>query len=367
MRLALLFLLVGFSSLAAQAESIRNPDQITVFFPKLSGEENLGRNVTTVLSLQLAQTGRQRPWPNNPQRHDFGTSSLVWSDLELANPTHSGADTEARNLDLLAQIVVWGSTRKYAGDVIADVNVTLPLYGPAPVLACRKSGLPCDFRQKNFEQWSVEWGGKSLSVGPPRRRFGLSTIQLRKDVVDNFREAKGLPIRADRNGGRFLGRTGTDMLFIEFNNGLLGAPTKVQSDGVTGYVLLPELTEGVSEYADMVGGILQIYRGDWGAAEASFQRVVRSPATRVPLRLDALLYQGMAAFRGGGDGMDLFLKAQEIAPFDRRVVQYSVVGYLKRGGDNNWEEARDLLSRQRHLFDVHDPWLVRANEIFNTK
>ena len=77
------------------AETITNPDEIAVFFPRLESEGNLGKNVATVLSLQLAQTGRRKPWPKNPENHDFGIATMVWSENPLAAPTHAAAEEEA--------------------------------------------------------------------------------------------------------------------------------------------------------------------------------------------------------------------------------------------------------------------------------
>ncbi|MEO1091116.1 MAG: tetratricopeptide repeat protein [Pseudomonadota bacterium] len=343
------------------AQTVTNPDEITVYFPPLEGERNLGSNVAMVLSLQLAQTGRQKPWPDNPLGHDFNTSVMAWSDAPLAAPSHDAAAAAATDLDLLAQIVVWGDTRSYAGEVIAEVNVTLPRY--AKPSACRGDVDPCDYRAANLETWTIIEGDSRLSVGPPRRRFGLSAIRLRADVVDAFGDVEGLPIRSGLRDGEVLGRTGLDLRFLEFNPQLPGAPTKVQSRGVTGYVEMPRITERASEYADMVGGILQVFRGDWRAARQSFGRVVENPATRTPLRLDALLYRGMAAFRDGEDGMADFEAALALAPYDRRAVQFAVMGHLARGTEAQRARASDLLGRQRHLFEPDDAWFTQARRL----
>lgn len=349
------------------AQTVENPDEIRVFFPRLESEGNLGKNVSTVLSLQLAQTGRRKPWPENPENHDFGIATMAWSEEPLPSQSHAAAEAEAANRNLLAQIVVWGYTRRYAGEVIADVNVTLPHYAPPPPARCATQPaprLPCDYRQINFESWEVGDELK-LSVGPPRRRFGISAIRLRSEVVDRFRDIEGLPIRAELRGGPILGYTGTDIRFLEYNPSLPGAPTKLRSQGVTGYVTLPELSDGVSEFADMVGGILQVFRGDWEAANASFTRVIESAAARAPVRLDAFLYRGMAQFRMGGSGMESFDAAQALAPFDRRAVQYAIMGYLSLGTKESHAAGLNLLSEKRQLFSPDDPWAGRAIKLLN--
>lgn len=346
------------------ARTVRNPDQITVYFPTFEGEGNLGRNVATVLSLQLAQTTRRRPWPDNPEGHDFGEGMIRWSLLSLDGRTHAAAEAAGQAIDLLAQIVIWGRTRRYAGDVIADVNVTLPRYAPAG--ACGAGAPPCDFRRRNFERWEIGTAAGRLAVEPPGRRFTFTGIRLLPSVVERFSVAEGLPIRASREGGETLGVTGTELRFIEFNRNLPGAPTKLRSNGVTGYVALPELSDRGSEFADMVGGILQVFRGDWSAADSSFERVIANPGVRAPLRVTALLYRGMARAQGSRDGMPAFREALRLAPYDRRAVQYAVMGLVARGGANDQAEAGRLLADKAFLFAADDPWLAAARRVVGT-
>ncbi|MDW4497408.1 hypothetical protein R5H30_05395 [Sulfitobacter sp. D35] len=342
------------------ADSTVNPDPITVYFPQLESKGFLGRNVATVLSLQLAQTGRQAPWPENPDGDDFNLAIMAWSDEPMTRQSHEGAEAEARRRDLLAQIVIWGETRSYAGEVIADLNVTLPTFAAPGDCGGGKS---CDFRDANFETWTLTRSGHRLSVGPPRRRFSLSAVRLEPDIVETFRRIDGLAIRQRIDGGPVLGRTGTTLRFLEFNPRLPEAPTRLTSGGVTGYVTLPELSEGASEFSAMVGGLLQLYRGDWERAIESFSAVLDSPASRAPLKLDALLLRGMARFRDGGDGGADFARARDLAPFDRRAVQYAVMGHIARGDDLG--AARTLLEEKAFLFSADDPWLAAARTLLD--
>jgi hypothetical protein len=147
-----LSLALGFS----HAWAVTNPDQISVFFPALEGPGNLGRNVSTVLSLQLAQTTRRYPWPENPQRHEFGEGIIRYSVLPLEQLNHKTSTEVAERRDLRAQMTVWGRTYFYGDDVIAEVNITLPQYRIAPSFSCAKTDtLKCDYRQKNFEIWHI--------------------------------------------------------------------------------------------------------------------------------------------------------------------------------------------------------------------
>lgn len=361
MRLSALALSVVFWTSLALGQTVNNPDQITTYFPAFEGEGNLGRNVATVLSLQLAQTTRRAPWPDNPQDHDFGEGMIRWSEEALDVASHEAAQTAGQSIRLLAQLVVWGRVHQYADDVIADINVTIPRYASPQLGTCKEQREPCDFRQKNFERWLLDTEAGPLSVEIPSRRFTFSAVRLRENVVEEYRSADGLQIQERRDGGQILGTTGPDLRFIEFNKTMEGAPTKLRSNGVTGYVRMPELSEAVSEYADMIGGVLQIFRGDWQAAEGSFARVVESPSTRTPLQVDALMLGGMAHIRGGGEDLTPLRRAVDLAPLDKRAVQYLIMALMKLDSRASLAEARDVLQQKAHLFDPEDPWLEKAS------
>ena len=155
--------------------------------------------------------------------------------------------------------------------------------------------------------------------------FSVSAIPLAQDAVAEFRAAEGLPIYSSRSDGELIGRTEDSLRFQEFNRGLPGAPTRLTSGGVTGWVRLPQLRANgrATEFAEMVGGIVQVLRGDWDGAARNLENVIKNPATRAPLRLHALLLLGMARERDGGSGRDFFERALEQAPSDHRVVRYA--------------------------------------------
>ena len=203
----------------------------------------------------------------------------------------------------------------------------------------------------------MEGPGGVLSVGPPRRRFTMKALRLRADRVEEYSRVGGLPIYQRRDGGAQIGRTDERIAFLEFNPGGRQTPTKVRSGGVTGYVRLPGLSEDRSVFQPMMGGILQVFRGDWGRAKRSFQEVLSIPTARKPIVRDALLYAGMVAFRDGGDGLDHLTEAQRLAPYDRRTAQYLIMGHLATG---DADRARDAFRETRRLFRADDPWRIEA-------
>ena len=336
--------------------AVHNPDQITVYFPAFEGPGTLGLNVSTVISLQLAQTTRRHPWPNNPNNHDFGEGMIRWSATPLVNHTISAMTEVAQSNDLAAQIVVAGKTNNFGKDVIVELDILLPKYRPAPSEGCM-SNKPqrCDYRQKNFEIWRVNLGDDFVDVDVPKRYFSMSTFVLKPSVVTQFSTVRGLNISESLDGGRVLGKTNDNLRFIEFNKYLPGAPTKIISNGVKGYVSLPELSDEVSEYLDMVGGILQIFRGDWEAAISSFTRVLDNPKTRPSLKVDALLYRGMAKFKNGQNGYSDIADAEKIAPYDHTVARYLVMAQLTLEKDK--ASISKKLEQKSYLFNVNDVWL----------
>ena len=304
------------------------------------------------------QTFRIAPWPRNPEGHDFGSGMVRWSEDPLNIPTHREATFAATRLNLLAQIVVWGTTRFFGDDVVADVNVTVPLYA-APG-ECDRARLPCDFRAVNFERWTIDRGAGALSVDLPSRAFSVSSALLRPDTVETFRSAEGLPILDDN--GTIIGRTGISMRFEQIDARPTGTVARVTIDGKRGWVRLPEFQSRghTGELTEMVAGLVRTMRGDWRGAERNFKRVIDNPATRSPLRLDALLLLAMVQTRGGRDGTETYEAALNYAPFDYRAVQYAVMGMLACGGTEAAGRALTLLARKRQLFGPDDTWLKNA-------
>jgi hypothetical protein len=360
---SLIVLLLMFWTMTSFA--VQNPDQISVYFPAFEGPDKLGLNVSTVLSLQLAQTTRRYPWPDNPRNHDFGEGMIRWSAVPLEHYSVSELTEAAQNYNLLAQIVVAGKVRRFGRDFVVELDIVLPEYRRAPSTGCSNSiNMKCDFRQNNFEIWQTNIDGGTVTVDLPKRYFNISTIVLKPKVVNEYRTASGLTIRESLDGGAVLGKTGDRLRFVEFNKRLPGAPAKIRSGGVEGYISLPELSDEVSEFADMVGGILQVFRGDWEWAIKSFTNVLKKPKTRIPLRVDALLYRGMTKFKNGENGYEDIAAAAELAPYDSTVTKYLVMALLSNNSSK--DVIAHILKQKAYLFTENDEWLKKLSHFFPT-
>lgn len=351
----LVFLFYLFPSFAiCNATRVINPDEISVYFPLFSGPEEIGLKASTVLSLRLAQTSRKYPWPNNPLEHDFGEGMLIWGVEPLYEQSYKALSQASQLPNVLAQIVVSGQTKYYGSDVIVETVIALPEYKKAPSLSCEKNKeVVCDFRTKNFEVWHVEKEGLSINVGPPRRYFNVSTIVLSDEIIKQFSSTKGLAIYDHIDIGREIGRTNENIRFLEFNSRLPNAPTKIRSNNIEGYISLPELSKKKGEFIAMVGGIWQVYRGDWDAAFKSFTQVIDNSQTRVPLKIDALLYLGMIKFKQGKNGTEYIERAAELAPYDETVLKYRIMASMVSGQNSN---IKSLIDDNSLLFEKESQW-----------
>jgi hypothetical protein len=99
--------------------------------------------------------------------------------------------------------------------------------------------------------------------------------------------------------------------------------------------------------------------------------VLDNPSTRTPLRIDALLYRGMAKERLGGSGREDFLQAYDLSPFAQTTVRYLIMSDLSalaRGNlspdaaDALHDRLRATIARERYLFAPEDPWLQQVED-----
>ncbi len=337
----------AFFVLIASSASAQNTDLIRVLFPSFSGEQGIGENIATVLRLSLRKT-------SSSQGKD-DVAFFEWERKQIDPATHRQAIVYATpSPSEYAQIVVWGRVEPYAEDVIANINITIPEYSDVPISLCGRPDMPpCDYRNEHLEVWKVEWEEHEIPVTFRRRFLSLSSIVLRRELVNEFRSNKGL-VMFDQRTLQPIGLTGDEISFrayIEVNG---RDAALIESGGKVGVIFFPDLAEKAHEYRSFVGGMLQLFRGQWRAAERSFGLVLEVPSARVPTRIDALLYRGMARFRSGGDGLRDIQEAAKLAPYDRTVSEFLIVAYLAKG---QVEAARNILKEQTYLFPEGDPWL----------
>ncbi len=96
--------------------------RVALYIPAFEGEDALGRNVATVLNLQIWQTLRKAPFPN-PQRISFGEGMVIWDDVPLSSQTHEGAVEAAREFG--TDMVLWGKAWRYGDGVAVQAYLTI--------------------------------------------------------------------------------------------------------------------------------------------------------------------------------------------------------------------------------------------------
>lgn len=329
-------------ALASSRAAAENPDEIRILVPAFEGPDELGRNVATVLNLQLWQTLRKAPASDWSQLI-FGDSTIVWSPEPLPALSHLEARKAASQSQVLAQLVLWGRAWHYGSGVAVETNVTLPLIR--------------DYRQKNFAVWQIEDSGQSIEADVPRRRFSMASIVLTRDVTERYSLPSALHLYDAPEGGSSIGEIGNLYMCLECGPGR----AKVCSGNTIGWVHLPRLSATKTEVVDMLAAIVRVFRSDWEGAEEYFTRVIKKPATRTPLRIDAHLYRGMTKERRGLSGRKDFERAYALSPYSIATIKYMVMSdlaALARG-----EDAMDLtrriderLKQDDYVFADDDPW-----------
>jgi hypothetical protein len=333
-------------------------DQINLFIPAFDGPGALGRNVSTILNLQIWHTFRRKPWPQNPDNLDFGRGLIIWDIKPLKKFSHREAERIAKDDLILAQVVLWGKATPYGDGVVVQTNLTIPDYTA--------------YRDERKEIWQLEMNNESIQVDIPRRRFEMASVVLKSSIIEKYTLPSALKIYQNRQGGEPIGVVGDSYTGIQFEPNL----AKVISGSKRGWVRLPELGKNPSEVVDFVGGVIRIFRGDWKGASSSMRRVINNPSTRKILKIDAHLYLGMVMERIDQSGREAILQAYKINPYLKRTIQYLIMSdlsELKRlsiqentNGRRSEIRARILKTMEDHrqLFAEEDPWIEQVKRMF---
>ena len=341
-RLALALPLVLLLPFEAEAQ------RVALYIPAFEGEDALGRNVATVLNLQIWQTLRKAPFPN-PQRISFGEGMVIWDDVPLSSQTHEGAVEAAREFG--ADMVLWGKAWRYGDGVAVQAYLTI-------------------VQRDTRSIWQIQAGSRgSIGVDVPRSRYEFRPIVLSSDVVATYRSPAALKLYETRTSADPIGEVGLSIRAIEQG----GDTAKVESRGTVGWVRLPALSRQRSEIVDFVGGVVRALRQDWQGAEQLFSRVVANGRAPTAIKIDAHLYTAVARERSGRAeaAEDALRAAHALNPFDKTVASFRLIGQIvamTRAGApdaaraNAARTARDLVASTQSLFPPGDAWLKRVTE-----
>jgi hypothetical protein len=329
--------------------------EIRAVFLPLSGPDELGRSVGTILALQFWQTLVKEP-PKGKKR-ELGDGSVYWIGRQVPIRSHADAARLAEAIDVTGQFTFWGHVHAFDQGALATSYLTLPDYQ--------------DFRAAKNEIWALGLppGNEpsTISADVPRRHYAFEPVILPDDFVRHFSAPDALVMRSEKGSGRVLGQLGVRFDRIESD----GDYAKVHSEGKIGWVYLPQLGTHKPEIVDFVGGIMRIYRTDWEGAIELFGNVIRNKETPTALRIDSYLYVIRAKSEIGQPADAEISAVLKLAPASKEAVQYAAMHYLARcvaATSSTCNPAdREFLARlpERYgpLFDDDDAWLAQIRAL----
>jgi hypothetical protein len=331
---------------------LAQPRPLTLLVPPFESSSSLGRNVSTVLNLQVWQTLRKAPSPN-PLRLSFGDGMVTWSDQPLPSQTHEAAARSARQND--ADIVLWGRAFPYGSGAVVQPYLTIVNTPPSATWQVVVSGPGVNSR---------------LEIGLPRLRYEFRALALEGSLVGRYSTPDALRLYSLPTGGEAIGTVGSYFTAERQD----GTAARVRSGDTVGWIRLPELSTSRTEVVDFVGGLIRIMRTDWGGAQTLFTRVIGNVQAPTALKSDAYLFRAVALERSGSSGLEDARRAYALNPYDRATVAYLAMAQVafairtppnSPGRDRVLGEARALLNANRFLFPRDDPWYTRATAVLN--
>ena len=332
-------------------------DEITLYVPAFQGPDGLGHNVATILNLQIWQTFRRAPWPDNPEKLDFGKGLIIWDNTPLLSANHRSAEERAMAIDVLAQMVLWGKAYPYGDGVVVQTYLSIPQYR--------------DYREQTLERWTVELNNETVTVDIPRRRHEMAPILLSRKVIERYTLPSALQLHSEREGGEPIGYVGDTYVALQLEPNV----ALVRSNGIKGWVRLPVLAKTRTEVVDFVGGVIRIFRGDWLGAIQLMRRVLENDQTRSTLKFDTYLYLAMAMEQRSMSARAIIEKARSLNPFSRAGVQYAVMSDLAQLSRMNQIEGEqgkivesvdridETLEKNAHLFSSNDQWVQKVRRL----
>lgn len=346
-------------------------DEIRLFVPVFEGPGSLGKNVATIMNLQIWRTLRREP-DRNPQGEDFGRGMIVWSTTPLAIASHDHAEELATHDNIFSQFVLWGETFNYGKGVISQTYLSIPRFSDH-----QRDGMTLDdFRDNHNELWQVttltDKGAIKLTLDIPTRRYEFSPIVLSNSIVKKYSLPSRLIMYKEADvSSEIISEVGDKYIGIEPR----GHYQYIYSNGKRGWVYLPDLAKERNEVVDFIGGIIRIYRADWLGAKELMDNVINNSSTPTALKIDALLYKGRCLEETGVSGDEVFKLAYQLNSFDQNTVRYWIMSKLlkltrlkKENSQGHifkdeLKQTKEFLNDNLHLFRQSSSWLKDVDSI----
>jgi hypothetical protein len=358
------FLVIAAVVFACFGNAHADVDEIRLYIPAFEGPDSLGKNVATILNLQIWRTLRREP-DRDPQGEDFGRGMIIWGVSPLKVASHVTAEQAATEDNIAAQFVLWGETFAYGDGVIGQAHLSIPIFSNYQ----REGMVLDDYRDNYYEIWrlpiKIQQQSVTLIVDIPNRRYEFSPIVLSKSIVEKYSLPSRLKMHREATvTSEVIGEVGEHYVGIEPR----GHYQFVYSNGKRGWVYLPDLAKERNEVVDFIGGVIRVYRADWRGAIEMMNRVIENHQTPNALKVDALLYKGRSLVEIGENSEDIFSQAYQLNPYSRRTVQYWVMsrisklshykksGIQNQGYRNELNQTYSLLKENQYLFSKNDSW-----------
>lgn len=335
--------------------SSQGRDQVILLIPAFEGPDALGLNVATVLNLKLFSTLRKAPWPN-PKKLSFGDGKIVWDPEPMRESSHESALEAARSSSFPTQLVMWGKAAQYADGVFVQAYLTLP------VLDNRQGPRP--------EVWQLRFRDRSgetiLETDIPGHRYTFEPIVLDNETVNLYSSPSALKIYRDKSLREEIGTLSGGY----FKAGEHSPDGEWLVEPMKGWVPLPGLAQQSGEIVEFAGAVVRIFRSDWDGATDLLRKVLKYPSTPTAIRIDTLLYLGLAAEKQQRSGRKEIEQAYALNPLSQTSATYMIMNafadYLRALPANRPAAIKRvgvLLEQNRFLFAPDDAWLTAADSV----
>lgn len=336
----------------AQGEALR------ILVPQFFGPEPISQQVRTSVYFDVIKAFRAIDTP------DKG-GWILYGQEPVAKPTHDAVLATASWPSVHADLAVWGQVQPYGDGVVLQLYLSL-----SPLIQKRK------VRPELWHLKLLDADGvlHEIKRDLPGRFYTFEPLPLTRQAIVQFSTPQGIKLYATRNGNTVIGAVGEVMRFHEIQDEAL----LITTDGKRGWVRSRAITEPESEAMNFVKGMVRLLRGDWRGARQSFTAVLADSASPQELRIDAMIYKGLAQEKSGLSGRSEFEEAVQLNRLDRYAAAYLLMSHLAEVGRLQQSSdpaalsralgaARERIASSRMLFPADDPWIVEIEHILEKR
>lgn len=322
-------------------------EPLRILIPQFSGPKPISKNVRTTIYFELSQAFGTR------EKLDKG-AWLLYGSSELAQPTHNAAIYEATWASIRADLVLWGIVNDFSDGAVIQLFLTITRI--------------IEERQARPEIWKIAATDSTnkqynFSKSIPSLYYEFEPLKLDKNVILKFEDPKGIPLYKSKNSDEIIGYLGEIYWFLEFRDRAI----LVESNGKIGWLHLLNLSNQKNEALFFAQSVVQFFRGDWTGCINSLSDMLKNPNIPKSLRIDSLIYQGIALEKIGKSGSDNFVLAYSLNKLNKTAASYLLMSRIsdleKAKRYNNMAQIQEgirrlkvLLMSTKVLFDQNEEW-----------